>query len=133
MAETKSVDQIVNILSGIIRSSKARALPLPPPLILSGSVTKTGLSAREMAKEVIVRQQEAGAPVGALPDGSDSISEKMELIRMEVIIRHLLENAKFTVVLPAGIPVTTVGVSAVGAVTSQGATTSIAIGTAAIQ
>lgn len=133
MAETKSVSEIVNLLSGILQSSKARPLPIPPPLILTGSLTRTGLSAREIAKEIILRQQEAGAPIGALPDGSDNITEKMELIRVETILRHLLENAKFTVVLPAGIPVTVSGANAGGAVICQGATSGIGVGTAIIQ
>lgn len=131
--EPKSVTDVISILNAIISDNKPKALPIPPPLILTGGFTRSGLSAKEMAKEVILRQQEAGVITGALPDGSENVSEKMELIRMEVIVRHLLENAKFTVVLPQGIPVFTIGVSAVGPVQSQGFTTSFGVGTAIIQ
>lgn len=128
-----SVEDIVGIVQGVIQSNQASALPLPPPLILTGGFTRSGLSAREIAKEIIVKQQEAGAPIGALSDGSESITEKMELIRIETFVRHLLENARFTIVLPAGIPVTATGVCAVGGVVVQGATISFGIGTGVIQ
>lgn len=128
-----STNQIIQLVKAVIQDNKPPALPIPPPLILTGGFQRKGLSAREMAKEVIVRQQEAGAPIGALPDGSESITEKMERIRMEVIVRYLLEEARITTVIPAGIPVTTTGVCPVGAVATQGATISFGVGTSIIQ
>jgi hypothetical protein len=130
--EEISIEQIINYILGIINSGKTPALPIPPPLVLTGGFTRTGMSARDMAKEVILRQQEAGVPIGNLPSGEENVSEKMERIRMEVIIKHLLENAKFTVVLPAGIPVTAVGASPLGPVLVQGTTVGFGIGTAVI-
>lgn len=131
MALTTS--DVIKIVKGVINQNTSKALPLPPPLILTGGFTRKGLSARDMAKEVIVRQQEAGAPIGDLPDGEESITEKMERIRMEVIVSHLLENAKINVVLPAGIPTTATGVCPAGAVVTQGATISLGVGTGVIQ
>lgn len=128
-----TTEQIIQIVQAVIKTNQTVALPVPPPLILAGGFQRQGLSAREMAKEVILRQQEAGAPIGALPDGSESVTEKMERIRMEVIVRHLLENARLSIVIPAGIPVTTAGVCAVGPVSTQGATVSFGIGTGIIQ
>ena len=130
---TVTTNQIIQLLNGIISDQTPSALPLPPPIILLGGFQRKGLSARAMAKEVIVRQQEAGAPIGALPDGSESITEKMERIRMEVIVRYLLEEARLTVVIPAGIPVTTTGISPSGTVVSQGATVSFSVGTGVLQ
>lgn len=128
-----TTELVVQTLNQVINDFRPPALPIPPPLILTGGFQRKGLSAIEMAKEVIVRQQEAGAPVGALPSGAESITEKMERIRMEVLVRYLLEEARLTVVVPAGIPVTTTGVSAVGTVVSQGATVSFGVGTGIIQ
>ena len=128
-----NTEEIIQVLQAVISTNAASALPIPPPLILAGGNSRTGLSARAMAKEVIVRQQEAGAPIGNLPDGSESVTEKMERIRMEVIVRHLLENAKFTVVVNAGIPVTATGVCPVGSVADKGVTISYGTGTAIMQ
>lgn len=128
-----TTEDVLKLVKQVIRDQQPSALPIPPPLILTGGFQRKGLSAREMAKEVIVRQQEAGAPVGALPSGAESITEKMERIRMEVLVRYLLEEARLTVVLPAGIPVTTTGISPAGTVVSQGATVSFGVGTGIIQ
>jgi hypothetical protein len=123
-----TTELVIQTLNQVINDFRPPALPIPPPLILAGGFQRKGLSAREMAKEVIVRQQEAGAPTD-----TGGVSERMERIRMETIIRWLLEEARITIVIPAGIPVTTTGVSAVGTVVSQGATVSFGVGTGIIQ
>lgn len=118
-----TISNIVQRIQSSITETKAKARDIPTPIILLGARNKSGLSAREIAKEIIIRQQEAGAPIGALPDGTDSITEKMEVIRTEVLIKHLLQNAKITVVVPAGIPVTATGANTGGPVVAQGTTT----------
>lgn len=128
-----STSEILQTIQAVISTNTASALPIPPPLILAGGNSRSGLSARAIAKEIIIRQQEAGAPIGNLPDGSESVTEKMERIRAEVMVRHLLENARFTVVVNAGIPVTATGVCAVGSVAVQGATITFGTGTAIMQ
>lgn len=128
-----TTEQIIQIAQAVIELNKIPAPPIPSPLILTGVPRRKGLSARDMAKEVIIRQQEAGAPIGALPDGSDSITEKMERIRMEVLVKHLLENGRIKVVLPAGIPVTITGICPAGNVVGSGVTTALAVGYAVIQ
>ncbi len=131
--EFNNILDITSYLNGIVDSGSAKAQDIPSPLILIGAENKKGLSAREMAKEVIIRSQEAGIPIGNLPSGEESISEKMEFIRMQVIVKHLIENAKITVVVPPGTPVATTGTSPVGPVVTQGATTSLAIGKGILQ
>ncbi len=128
--EEISIESIIQTILSILNSGKTPALPIPAPLVLAGGFTRVGMSARDMAKQIILRQQEAGVPIGNLPSGAENISEKMERIRMEVIVEHLLENAKFTVVLPAGIPVTATGASPTGPVVVQGVTTGLGAGTA---
>jgi hypothetical protein len=126
-------DEIIQIVKAIINSNVATALPIPPPLILAGGSSRSGVSARTIAKEIIIRQQDAGVPLGNLPDGSENKSEKMERIRVEVMLKHLLENAKFTVVVNAGIPVSATGVCPAGSVVVQGSTISYGSGTAIMQ
>jgi hypothetical protein len=120
MAST--VTDIIQTIQASINTTKAKARDIPTPLILIGARNKNGLSAREIAKEIIIRQQEAGAPIGPLPDGTDSIAEKMEVIRAEVLIEHLLRNAKITVVVPAGISITATGANSGGPVVVKGVT-----------
>lgn len=127
------MEELIGIIKAVIDQNQTKAPVIPAPLILSGGFQKSGLSASDIAKEIIIRQQEAGIPIGALADGSENPSEKMELIRVQVLLRHLLENARITVVMPAGTPVTASGVCLVGAVQVQGATTSYTVGTGIIQ
>jgi len=130
--EELPIDELIDFILSVINSTKTPALPIPAALVLKGGFIRSGLSARDMAKEIVFRQQEAGAPIGNLPSGAENISEKMERIRMEVITQHLLENAKFTVVLPAGVPITATGASPTGPVVVQGVTVGLGLGTAVI-
>jgi len=117
-----TVQNIIQTIQGSISVAKAKAQDVPAPIILLGARNKSGLSAREIAKEIIIRQQEAGAPIGPLPDGSESITEKMEVIRVQVLIEHLMKNAKITVVVPAGISLTATGANSGGPVIVKGLT-----------
>lgn len=124
-----NIGKVISIINGAFKLNTTPATPLPPPLIYTGGQLRPGLSPRKVASRIITRQSEAGAPVGALADGSDNISEKMELIRVEEIINALLTEAVVDVVIPPGIPVSTVGVGNVGIpVVSQGTTVNLASG-----
>lgn len=121
--------EILSIISAAFTLPEVPLAPLPPPLVISGGSIRSGMSARTIASRIISRQSDAGAPVGDLPDGSQNISEAMEVIRVEELMYALQIEAKIEVVLPPGIPVSTVGVGNLGApVASQGATTGIANG-----
>lgn len=130
--EEYSLDTVINIISAVINSAQTPAIPVDPTLILGGGFLKPGLSARDMAKEVILRQQEAGVPIGNLPSGEESVAEKMERIRMEVIVKHLLENLKLSIVIPPGTPIVATGASPTGPVVVAGSTTGISVGTGII-
>lgn len=130
--EEYTLDTIVNIVLAVINSAQTPAIPVDPTLILGGGFLKPGLSARDMAKEVILRQQEAGVPIGNLPSGAESIAEKMERIRMEVIVKHLLENAKFSITIPPGTPIAATGASPTGPVVVAGSTVGLSVGTGII-
>ncbi len=123
------LSEILSVISSAFTLPEPPLAPLPPPLIVTGGNIRPGLSARNIAARIISRQSEAGAPVGALPDGSQNISEAMEVIRVEEIMYAIQIEAKVDVVIPPGIPVSTVGVGNLGApVASQGSTTYFASG-----
>lgn len=128
-----NIEEIIALLNAKILQQKSLPPQIPAPLILTGANLKSGLSARDVAKQIIVRQSEAGAPIGNLPDGSESVSEKMEIIRAQTLLEHLITNAKITIVIPPGVPITSVGSNAAGPVLSQGVTTAPAIGYGIIQ
>lgn len=132
--KTLNISDVVEVLSGVIQLDTSRPQTIPSPLIAIGGNLKTGLSAREITKNIIARKVEAGAKIGALPDGSDSVEEKMILIMVQEILEHIISNAKISVTIPPGTPVTATGVGADGIpVVVQGVTTGFAIGNAIIQ
>lgn len=102
--------------------------PLPPQIILTGALKRSGLSAEKMASEILSRQAEAGAPFGEVFNGENNIIEAMEIIRCQVIVNELIQNGKIEIVIPPGIPVQTMGSNAAGPVASTGITTGVASG-----
>lgn len=130
--EEINIDDVIQIVLAVIKSIKTPAIPIDPNLIASGGFLKPGMSAKEMARKIIERQQDAGVPIGNLPSGAENIAEKMERIRMEVITESLLENLKISVVIPPGTPIVATGASPTGPVVVAGATTGLSIGTAVV-
>jgi len=128
-----NVQDVLSILQGTLNSNGTKSLDLPTPLILTGFQAREGLSAREITKEIITRKADLGIPIGNLPDGSESIDEKMIFIIVDTIIKKLLQDAKITVVIPLGVPVTASGAGTTGPVTVQGITTTNATGYGIIQ
>lgn len=129
-----SIEDIQRIIQQVVANIETPAPEVASPLVLLANTNKKGLSARDVAKNIIARQSEAGAPIGPLPDGEESISEKMEFIRVQEIIEHIITNAKIKVVIPPGTPITGTGIGADGVpVQVQGVTTGLAVGSAIIQ
>ena len=129
--DLKKLGSIATVIGLIIAAFKLKfkpQVPLPSPLIYFGGKLRQGLSSQQIASRIISRQQEAGAPVGGLPDGSDNVSERMEAIRMEEITNALLTEAKFDIAIPPGTPISAVGANAGGPIVVQGATTSFTSG-----
>ena len=127
---------VKDILKSIIGIFKIPDVPPPPidPISILGTVKNPGLSPRKIAAEIIARQSEAGAPFGPLPSGSDNVAEKMELIRVQEIVKALQQDARITVSIPPGITLIGSGLCAVGPVSIVGTTVSPAhVGFAVIQ
>lgn len=125
--------EIINKLLKLLNKTSTPAEPIPAEVLLVGANLRPGLSAREMASEIIAKQSEAGAPFGNVFDGSNNVMEQMEVIRCQVIIDHLLTKSKIEISIPQGIPVTTTGANSGGPVVSTGATTKTAKGVGVIR
>ena len=126
---------IKDILKSILGTFKIPDVPPPPidPISILSSAKNPGLSPRKTGAEIIARQSEAGAPFGPLPSGTDNVAEKMEVIRIQEIVKALQQDARITVSIPPGILVTGTAISPVGPLPVIGVTTSNHIGYAVIQ
>lgn len=129
----ENLKNIIKLLSALLKTGLSKARPVPPPLILVGGATRPGINSRMITTRIISRKSDAGAPVGSLPSGAESIDEKMERIRIEEIVKAFLSEAKITIVIPPGTPVTVVGANAGGPVVCQGVTTNYTQGYGIIQ
>jgi urease gamma subunit len=129
-----SMNGILNTILSSFSVPEQPVTPLPPPLILFGAKLRPGLSSQSIAAEIISRQSESGRVVGDVFADGPNVEEAMELIRVQEIVKALLNEAKIEVVIPSGVQVLTVGIGNLGApVISQGATTSIGIGDGVIR
>lgn len=124
---------IFDLIGALLKTGLSSAPIVPPPLILIGGAQRPGLNSRMITTRIISRKPEAGAPVGALASGGESVDEKMERIRIEEIVSALISEAKITVVIPAGTPVTTIGGNVGGPIVSQGVTTNYTQGYGILQ
>lgn len=123
-----SLSNVIKLITSIFTKVDTPISPLPPPLILTGANLRPGMSAKEMASNIIARQSEAGAPVGNLYSDGVNIAEAMEVIRCEELLKMLQMKSKIEIVIPPGVPVVSVGANAGGPVISQGVTSQIAQG-----
>lgn len=123
-----SLSNVINLITSVFKKVDTPLTPLPPPLILTGANLRPGMSAKEMASNIIARQSEAGAPVGNLYSNGINVAEAMEVIRCEELLKMLQLKSKIEVVIPPGVPITSVGANAAGPVVSQGVTVQIAQG-----
>lgn len=124
-----SINSVLNLILAAFKIPKPPIEPLPPPLLLTGGQLRPGVTATEIASRIISRQSAAGAVVGDVFADGDNVAEAMELIRVQEIIDAILTEAKIEVIIPPGVPVTTIGIGNLGApVVSNGTTTSFASG-----
>ena len=129
-----SMNGILNTILSAFSVPEQPVTPLPPPLIMFGAKLRPGLSAQSIAAEIISKQSEAGRVVGDVFADGPNVEEAMEVIRVQEIVKALLNEAKIEVVIPPGVQILTVGPGNLGgAVISQGATTSMGIGNGVIR
>lgn len=112
------------VIGALLALFKVPSIPAPPinkRQALSATL-RPGLSPTKIAANIIKRQSEAGAIIGANDDGSANISEKMELIRVEEIIKAIVSDARVTVVNLPGQTVKSEGGNAGGPIVTIGTT-----------
>lgn len=130
----RSISGVLNVVLNAFLIPEAPLTPLPPPLIMAGAKLRTGLSAQNIAAEIISKQSNAGRVVGDVFADGPNVEEAMELIRIQEIINAILTEAKVEIVVPPGVSVTTIGVGNLGIpVTSQGSTTTMGVGSGVIR
>lgn len=120
-----SIGNILQIILSAFSFPQQPVTPLPPPLIMLGGSMRTGMSSKELASRVISRQSEAGAPTGDIWGDGENVMEGVISIMSEEVVNMIQTEAKVDVVVPPGIPLTSIGAGNFGApVISQGYTTS---------
>ena len=125
-AEMGAIKTIMNIIQGFITPPIPNK-PLPVPAVLAAR-SKSGLSAIDIASEIIKRKKDIGIPIGPLPSGADNLDLMMETIRVEVIVEALIRDARVQIAIPPGTNVTATGGNAGGPVVANGITTAPASG-----
>jgi hypothetical protein len=129
-----TVTGVLNTLLAAFNIPQAPVDPLPPPLIMLGSVLRPGLSAKMIAARIISRQSDSGRQVGDIFADGPNTEEEMEVIRIEEIINAILTESVVNVVIPLGVSVSTTGIGNLGIpVISQGATTTMGVGNGIIR
>lgn len=97
-----TIDSICEKLTSLMRTVRKPLRAIPAALIVCGAINRPGLSAIEVASNIIRRQAEAGRYFGALRDGSENPEEAMERIRVEEIFKAVMQMAKVEVGIPIG-------------------------------
>jgi hypothetical protein len=129
-----TVSGVLNTLLAAFNIPQEPVEPLPPPLIMLGSVLRPGLSAKIIAARIISRQSDSGRQVGDIFADGPNTEEEMEVIRIEEIINAILTESVVNVVIPLGVSVSTTGIGNLGIpVISQGATTTMGVGNGIIR
>ena len=115
---------IKKICDGIEKAIEYCRVPMtyiPAAMLVCSAVQRPGLSAMIIASNIIRRQAEAGAPFGNSADGSANVSEAMERIRVEEMVKALKMDARVQIGLPiGGIQITGTGGNAGGPVQITG-------------
>jgi len=120
-----SIGNLIQIILAAFSIPQKPVTPLPPPLIMLGGSMRTGISSKEISSRVISRQSEAGAPVGDIWGDGENVMEGLISIICEEVVYSIQNESVVNVVVPPGIPLTSIGAGNFGApVVSQGYTTS---------
>jgi hypothetical protein len=125
-------NSVVKTLLNFFKIPETVAPRIPPPTVIL-SKARPGLSPSKIAARIIRRQSEVGAPIGDLPDGTESITEKMEVIRIEEIINSLTTEARITTAIEPNIQVVSTGANAGGPIVTNGQTVTLGSGYGVIQ
>lgn len=96
------IQQIASTIEKLLTQARAPLTIVPSILLVCSAIQMPGVSSKTIAANIIKRQGEAGAPLGAAADGSQNISEAMEVIRVEEIVKGFKQMARIDSAIPIG-------------------------------
>ena len=96
------IQQIAITIEKLLTQARAPLTIVPSILLVCSAIQMPGVSSKTIAANIIKRQGEAGAPLGAAADGSQNISEAMEVIRVEEIVKGFKQMARIDSAIPIG-------------------------------
>ena len=96
------IQEISNTIEKLLTQARAPLTTIPAILLVCSAIQMPGVSSKTIAANIIKRQGEAGAPMGAAADGSQNISEAMEVIRVEEIVKGFKQMARIDSAIPIG-------------------------------
>ena len=96
------IQEIASTIEKLLTQARAPLTMIPSILLVCSAIQMPGVSAKSIAANIIKRQGEAGAPLGAAADGSQNISEAMEVIRVEEIVKGFKQMARIDSAIPFG-------------------------------
>ena len=104
--------------------------PIPPQILLVGANLRTGMSARNLSKNLISRLEQRGIPMGTdVFGGDDNLFTTSIVMLAEEMLDEIRLNSKVDIAIPPGtIQITAVGANAGGTIVVQGANTMITSG-----
>ena len=105
------IESICQSISNLFDKVRAPLNAIPAIILICSAIKRPGLSAMTIAANIIRRQSEAGAPIGANIDGSRNVAEGMEVIRIEELLKAFRFDGKVEIGIPIG-GVTCVGTGA---------------------
>lgn len=96
------IKEIASTIEKLLTYARAPLTTIPAVLVVCSAIQMPGVSSKTIASNIIRRQGEAGAPLGAAADGSQNISEAMEVIRVEEIVKGFKQQARIDSAVAAG-------------------------------
>lgn len=96
------IQEIASSIEKLLTQARAPLTMIPSILLVCSAIQMPGVSAKSIAANIIKRQGEAGAPLGAAADGSQNISEAMEVIRVEEIVKGFKQMGRIDSAIPIG-------------------------------
>jgi hypothetical protein len=115
------IKEITSAIEKALMYARAPLTTIPSILLVCSAIQMPGVSSKTIAGNIIRRQGEAEAPLGAAADGSQNISEAMEVIRVEEMIKGLKQQARIdSAIAPGTIQVAGTVQTAAGPGTFQG-------------
>jgi hypothetical protein len=96
------IQDIASTIEKLLTQARVPLTTIPSILLVCSAIQMPGVSAKTIAANIIKRQGEAGAPMGAAADGSQNISEAMEVIRVEEIVKGFKQMGRIDSALCAG-------------------------------